>query len=103
PPSWRSVLERYRINTLALKGDDVARPLREYVLSPQGGAEWEVIYRDDSPGGGVVAVRRGDPFVATLAGAQAAAGCAGVPGTTALAGQWAFRANLPWFWPEGGR
>src|SRR5262249_9070035 len=63
PPNWRSVLERYRINTLALKGDDAARPLREYVLSPPGGAEWEVIYRDDSATGGLIAVRRIDPFV----------------------------------------
>jgi hypothetical protein len=99
PPGWRSVLERYRINTLVLKGDDIARPLREYVLSPQGGIEWEVVYRDDSQAGGVVAVRRVDPLVAGLAGAQVAQGCAGVCGPP-LAGQWAFLANLPWFWPE---
>jgi hypothetical protein len=99
PPSWRTVLARYRINTLALKGDDLSRPLREYILSPQGCAEWEVIYRDDSPAGGLVAVRRVDPFVLSLAGAQAAQGCVGAIGEP-LAGRWDFLAELPWCWPE---
>jgi hypothetical protein len=97
PPSWRSMLERYRINTLALEGDDAARSLRDYVLSPQGSAEWEVIYRDDS---GLVAVRRIDPFVVNLAGAQVVQGCVGAGGAPPLAGPLGFLADLSWFWPE---
>jgi hypothetical protein len=99
PPGWRGVLARYRINTLALKGEDLARPLREYILSPQGNAEWEVIYHDEGPAGGLVAVRRVDPFALNLAGAQAVQGCVGAGGGP-LAGQWSFLSELPWFWPE---
>jgi hypothetical protein len=99
PHDWRRILDRYRLNVLAVRadgqaGDALLEHLRAEATNPA--AEWQLIY---DAADGVVAVRRVDPFVNTLAGAQAAQGCVGL-GLAPLAGQWAVLTHLPWIGKE---
>jgi hypothetical protein len=100
PNDWRHVLDHYRLNVLAVRangqaGDALLEHLRAEAANPA--AEWQLIYNEAD---GVVAVRRADPFAATLAGAQAAQGCVGGLGLAPLAGQWAILTHLPWIGKE---
>jgi hypothetical protein len=100
PNDWRRILDRYRLNVLAVRadgqaGDALLEYLRAQAANPT--AEWQLIYDEAD---GVVAVRRGDPFAAALAGAQAAQGCVGSLGLAPLAGQWSILTHLPWFGKE---
>jgi hypothetical protein len=54
----------------------------------------------DLRGLGLVAVRRVDPFVLTLANAQGVQACVGGLGLAPLAGSWSFLTHLPWSWRE---
>jgi hypothetical protein len=92
---------------LALRGDARSSSLFEHILAEEKtpGTEWEIIYkgppldgRADGRPSGLVAVRRVDPFVASLAQAQAAQSCVGGMGIAPMASQWAFLTHLPWFW-----
>lgn len=101
---WRALVERYRFNTLVVQADSSA--LYAYLKEAPPG-EWEVVSdntADGAPGGGpasrgLVAVRRLDPFVLSLAQADAAQSCVGGLGLAPTAGSWSVLTHLPWVWP----
>jgi hypothetical protein len=98
PDGWRSVLDRYRFNCLALLREEEPMPLYDYLAAQrdQSGAEWDVTeYKT-----GLVARRRSDPFVNGLLGAQAAQACVAGQGLMPMAGGWGFLTHLPWYWKE---
>jgi hypothetical protein len=105
PAEWRALVERYRFNTLLVRAESSAGLLAYLRETPPG--EWEVIADNTaagSPGGGpdsrgLVAVRRSDPFVLSLAQADAAAACVSGLGLAPSPGQWSVLSNLPWAWP----
>jgi hypothetical protein len=94
---WRALVERYRFNALVVWAD-ASDGLSAYLAAAPG--EWDVI-EDGPPGGGrgLVAVRRTDPFVLSLAGADAAQACVGGFGLAPTAGPWSVLTHLPWVWP----
>ena len=92
PHDWRGILNRYRFNMLALRGDGRSSRLFDHLLAEEqkAASEWEVLYKGPPLGDGVrpsslVVVRRVDPFVLSLAQAQAAQGCVGSLGMTPMA------------------
>jgi hypothetical protein len=107
PNDWRAIVNRYRLNMLALRGDGRSSRLFEHLLAEENkpAAEWQILYKgpplDGREGGrpsGLVAVRRVDPFVVSLAQAQAAQAAVGGMGMSPMAGQWGVLTHLPWFW-----
>jgi hypothetical protein len=100
PHDWRRILDRYRLNVVALRpdgrcGDALLQQLRADAGKPD--AEWQLIYNEAD---GVVAVRRADSFAAALTEAQAVQGSVGGLGVAPLAGQWSILTHLPWFGKE---
>jgi hypothetical protein len=98
PNGWRSLLDRYRFNCLALLPDEDAKPLCAFLQAQRGqpAAEWDVI----EYAVGLVATRRTDPFVAGLLGAEAAQACVAGQGLMPRASGWAFLTHLPWHWRD---
>lgn len=107
PHDWRRLIDQYRLNALALRGDGRSSLLFDYLLreAERPESEWQILYQGDDLGVGererpaaLVAVRRVDPFGTTLLKAQAAQGCVGGLGMTPWAGQWGILTHLPWHW-----
>jgi hypothetical protein len=103
PRDWHAVVDRYRLNMLALRGDSRSSRLIEYLTAEEQNprAEWQIMHKGrplDGIPSGLVAVRRVDPFVVSLAEAQAAQACVGGTGLAPMASQWAWLTHLPWFW-----
>jgi hypothetical protein len=97
---WRALVQRYRFNALVVPAEASAGLSAYLATRPPG--EWEVIEDDTSGGGrGLVVVRRTDPFVLSLAGADAAQACVGGLGLAPTAGPWSVLTHLPWAWPAG--
>jgi hypothetical protein len=104
---WRALVERYRFNTLVVQANP-SSGLYAY-LSEAPAGEWKVVHdnrAEGAPGGGpasrgLVAVRRVDPFVLSLAQADAAQSCVGGLGLAPTAGSWSVLTHLPWVWPPG--
>ena len=104
PNDWRGILDRYRLNMLALRGDARSSRLFDHLLAEEKNpaAEWEIIYKgpslDGTPGGrpaALVATRRVDPFVMGLAQAQAAQACVGGMGLAPWRGSGASSPTCP--------
>jgi hypothetical protein len=107
PHDWRAVLERYRFNVLVLGAEeDAAGALFDFLLDEEHrpGSEWRILYKKPSEPQGttgpsaLVAVRRVDPFVLTLANVQGLQSCLDPLGLTPAAGSWVFLTHLPWHW-----
>jgi hypothetical protein len=105
---WQALLERYRFDTVVMQPES-APALADYLRAHRDG--WEVIADNtaaDAPGGGpasrgLVAVRRTDPFVLSMTGADAARACVGGLGLSPGVGPWSGLTHLPWAWPPRGQ
>jgi hypothetical protein len=105
PYDWHKLLDLYRINAVALRPDT---PMFHWLLQQEGrpDAQWRIIWKEGSSGPetakdaprGLVAVRRVDPFVLALAGAQMMQCGVGGIGMMPLASNWSFLTHLPWSW-----
>jgi hypothetical protein len=109
PHDWRKIVDRYRFNVMVLQRQDPPSPLFVHLLAEEGrpGAEWEIIYKDNPESGakdrlpaGIVAVRRVDPFLLSLANAEAVQGCMGGLGMAAGVMNWSVLTHLPWTWAK---
>ena len=99
PGEWRALVQRYRFNALVVPAESSAG-LSAY-LSTRPPGEWEVLEEGAAGGQGLVVLRRIDPFVLSLAGADMAQACVGGFGLAPGVGPWSVLTHLPWAWPAG--